>query len=255
MKLALRLIGLAGMAVFGLAFALTFVSPIHVERAARGFVESEIRRHVEGILGIADNAVGETRVGRLAAAPADRFGEKIAALREEVASGLNERIAAEVARLQDLDCVCRALLQQGLDAATEAEIARLESAGPQLSRLIEGKYVEIIADLLGDLRIFTGSNALAFLAVLCLSIAVPSRAYQLWVPASLLVVATLAASAVYLFGQNWFFTVLYADYAGWSYAVWLALIFALLSDIVLFKARVTSRIINGASAVVPIPAC
>lgn len=244
MKLTLRLIGLVGLLVFVPLFAATFASPIQVERAARSYIESEIKGHLQRVLGMASDKAQETRAGALAKKLAERHKEKIDALRARVASGLNERIAAEVARLQDLNCECRALLHRGLDAATAAGIAELESAEPQLRLIIEGKYAELVTGLMLDVRIFAGTNAAAFLILLVLSLTRQDRIRQLFIPGLLLAAATVIAAFFYLFGQNWFFAVLHADYMGWAYTAWTLVIFGFLSDIALFKARVTTAILD-----------
>ena len=98
--------------------------------------------------------------------------------------------------------------------------------------------------------VLAATNLLAFLALLILSALKPQHIAPLFVPAILLCIATMASSGFYLFGQNWFFTILYADYTGFAYAVWLILIFGLLCDIALFKARVTRGIVHTLSAIV-----
>ena len=251
MKLAMRLVGLAGVIVFGLSLALTYLAPIHVERAARGFIQSKIERQIRYELGISREGAQESRVGRLAEALAERHNEEIGVLRERLAEGLNAQVAVTVARMQDLGCECRERMGRWLDVATQMRISTLQSAEPQLRWIIEGKYSEIVADLLRDLRIFLGTNLLAFVLLLIVSIAKPSHVRQLFVPGILLGVAAVAGSVIYLFGQNWFFTLLYGDYVGWAYGVWLLLIFGLFCDIVLFKARVTTRIVDALFAAVP----
>jgi len=245
MRLTLRALGLAGLVVFALAFAITFLSPIHVERAARGFIQGQIEAQIGDRLG----GAAETQVGRAARALAERHGEEIGALRKRLATGANAQIAAVIGRMQDPDCECRKRMVQALDAATESRIATLERAEPQLRRIIEGRYGEIVADLLRDLRIFTGTNLLAFLMLFVLSIAKPGHIRQLFVPGILLGTSAVAASCIYLFGQNWFFTLFYGDFVGWAYAVWLLLIFGLLCDVALFRARITGRIVNAVQAV------
>ncbi len=256
MKLALRLLSVVGVVLFGLLLALTFLSPIHVERAARTFIQSEIERKLSAELAIAGGLSRDTRVGRLAGALAERHAGEIAQLRGRLASGLHTQIATVVGRMQSLDCACRQRLRQGLDAAAQSRISRLERAEPQVRQLIEGNYAAIVVDLLHDLRIFAGTNLLAFLLLLILSIVKADRVRQLLVPAILLGAATLTASAFYLFGQNWFFTLLYADYFGWTYGLWLLVIFGLFVDIAMFKARVTTPIVDAVLSVLgkgPIP--
>jgi len=256
MQSTLRLMGFAGVVVFGLTLVFTYLSPIHVERAARGFIQSQIERQIRDKFGPVRGESRETRVGRLAEAVAQRNEAEIRALRERLAVGLNAKVAATVARMQDLSCECREEMRQGLDAATELRITKLELAEPQLRRVIEGRYSEIVADLLRDLRIFIGTNLLAFLLLLVLSVVKPHRVRQLFVPGLLLGVAAVAASVFYVFGQNWFFTLLYGDYVGLTYGIWLLLIFGLFCDIALFKAKVTTGIVDAVLSVLgktPIP--
>lgn len=61
----------------------------------------------------------------------------------------------------------------------------------------------------------------------------------------LLTLATILSSSIYLFGQDWFYTILYNDYMGFGYLVYIAVIFGVLMDIALNKARVTTEVING----------
>lgn len=256
MKLTLRLMGFGGVMVFGLALSLSYVSPILVERAGRAFIQTQIETQIRDELGIVREERRDTRVGRLAEALAERHDEEIAALRERLATGLNARIATAVARMQDLGCECRQRMLQELDSATELRLSTLERAGPQLRRVIEGRYGEIVADLLRDVRIFAGTNLLAFLLLLILSVLKPDRVRQLFVPGVLLGMAAVTASGFYLLGQNWFFTLLYGDYVGLAYGVWLLLIFGLFCDIALFGARITTRIVDAMFAVVgkaPLP--
>ena len=243
--------GFAGVAIFGSVLVLTYLSPIHVERAARGFIQSQIERQINSELGIHPQEARETRVGRMAETLAQRNREEISVLRQRLATGLSAQIAAAVARMQDVNCECREFMRRGLDAAIQSRLSNLQRAEPQLRRIIEGKYSEIVTDLLRDLRIFLGTNLLALVLLLVLSIAKPGHVRQLFVPGVLLGVAAATGSVIYLFGQNWFFTLLYGDFVGWAYVAWLLLIFGFFCDIVLFKARVTTRIVDALSPAVP----
>ena len=254
--LTLRLLGLGGVLVFGLMTALTLMSPISIERAARGFIERQIEAHVAERLDLVRGRIDETRIGRAAEALAAQHSAEIAALRAQLLENLKPRIAETVTRMQDPSCACRAAMRKALDAAMALHISTLERAEPQLQRLIEGQYGAIVADLLRDLRIFAVTNLFAFAALLALSVLQPLRIRQLFVPAILLSGAVIAASLMYLFGQNWFFTILYADYFGWSYAAWLLVIFGLFCDIALFRARITTMIADALFSLIgeaPVP--
>ncbi len=250
MTLTVRIIGLLGALIFGTGFALTFLSPIHYEKAARGFIESKIEQNLRDKLEFVPVATGEGRIAQLARKFAESHQDEIAALKQRLKSGLNEQIVKVVARMQNINCECRKRMTMMLNVGTKLQISSLERAEPQLRRIIEGRYGEIVADLLRDLRIFTGANLVAFLLLTWLSFAKPAYFRQLLVPGILLGIATVIASGFYLFGQNWFFTLLYNDYVGAAYAVWLLLIYGFLCDIALFKARITSGIVDMVTSLV-----
>jgi hypothetical protein len=243
--LTLRLLGVGGVLAFGLLTALTLMSPISVERAARGFIERQIESHVAEKLNAVRDGIHDTRVGRVAEALSAQHSAEITALRAQLLENLKARIAETVTRLQDPRCACRARIRQALDAAIALHISTLERAEPQLQRLIQGQYGEIVADLLRDLRIFAGTNLVAFATLSILSLLHPHRIRQLFVPAILLCGAVIAASLMYVFGQNWFFTILYADYFGYGYAGWLLLVYGLFCDIALLRARITTMIADA----------
>ena len=60
-----------------------------------------------------------------------------------------------------------------------------------------------------------------------------------------MLLSTGVCSYFYLFEQNWFYTILYSDYTGFGYIVYLVLVFAILCDIVFNKARVTTEFLNA----------
>ena len=61
----------------------------------------------------------------------------------------------------------------------------------------------------------------------------------------LLAVAVTVSSYCYVFGQNWFFSIVYSDYWGFVYLAFLGFVFGLLTDIFLNRGRVTTRLGNG----------
>ncbi len=249
--LALRLFGFVGLLTFGAMFALTFSSPIQIERTARGFIEQRLEDHLAGQLLIARQSASRTRLANLAGAMAQQHAIESQALRSRAFIDLKKQIAVTVSRMQDSRCTCREGLDRLLDDVAAFRIAGIDRAAPQLQQLIEGRYSAIVTALIGDLRLFSGANLAAFAILLLVSMANPERTRTLFVPAILLGVSATVASAFYLFGQNWFFTILQADYVGYGYAVWMLLIFGFLSDIAFFRARVTMGLLNAISGVSP----
>ena len=54
-----------------------------------------------------------------------------------------------------------------------------------------------------------------------------------------------AATTFYIFGQNWFYTIIFSNYWGFGYSVLAGVIFLFLMDVVFNKGRVTTEILNA----------
>lgn len=76
------------------------------------------------------------------------------------------------------------------------------------------------ANLIRDLRIFTGTNAAAFLVAAWLMWAARTRPTRYWLEtwSMVLLVVTLAGVWLYV-SQDWWRSVLFNDYAGWGYLI------------------------------------
>jgi len=62
--------------------------------------------------------------------------------------------------------------------------------------------------------------------------------------AGLMLLSTVVSSYFYIFKQNWFYTVIYNDFVGYAYLMYLGLIFFFLCDIIFNKARIITEIVN-----------
>ena len=240
MKITLRLIGLSGMLLFGLLFAVTFSSPAVVERSAVGFVKYQIEREVRA----AQQTVVQSAVAEQAQGLAARFGLEREGLLEDLGEGLPDRIAGVVASMCGYDCERQKSLSQSIASGYLERISNIQVAEDTLGQIIKGKYVEIVSSLKLDLRIFLGANCVMFLFLLILSFLKPQAIAHLFLPGMLLLFSTLVSVSIYVFGQDWFYTILYNDYMGFTYLIYIAVIFAILSDIAFNRARVITEILN-----------
>lgn len=239
MQLTLRVLGVAGVVLFGALFAATF-APDSVERAGQAFIRYQVQKEVREKHGeLAAAGLGKS-LGRLKARHEAEAKRIEAAIRDNLAA----RIADEIAAMCRLDCRQRETLRQSIDAGLRIRQAETGAAIERLSALIQGKYLEVLDNLKRDLRIFLGSNAVLFLLVLVLSLFKPAAAVHLYLPAVLLVVSMVVSASLYLFNQNWLFTILYNDYVGFGYLAYVAVLFAFLCDVAFNKARVTTEILN-----------
>ena len=150
----------------------------------------------------------------------------------------------------DADCECRKRLARSLEEAQRERIGTLEQARGQLAALIESAYASVTAHLMTEFRIFCASNALAFALLFLVTWFRKAAALQLVLPAVVLLGAAAITGALYLFNQNWLHTIVFNQYWGLTYLVYLGAAAAFLADIVFNRARVTTRMVNAVLNVV-----
>jgi hypothetical protein len=152
-------------------------------------------------------------------------------------------ITDALARIRDVHCDCRSAFAM-MSVFGHQALSPLDGAGPRLTEFVQMKYLHVVAELKSDLRIFSATNAAACLLLLILSFARPRAVDHLVLPGLLLAAAVTISSYFYMFEQNWFFTLIHSDYVGFTYLGYLGMIFGLLLDIFLNRARVTTRLGN-----------
>lgn len=241
LKLVLRVAGVAGFLLFAALFGITFLSSDSVERAGQAFINYQVEKEVREKFGRAADSTYGKALGRIK----DKYEAEARQMQIALNDNLPEKIANVIAAMCRLDCKQRQAVQRSVETGYKTRLAASGGAVNTLTELIRGKYVEIVGNLIRDVRVFLGSNALLFLLVGALAFLKPRAAMQLYLPAVILVVSTVISSAVYLFGQNWFFTIVYNDYIGFGYLAYTAVLFGFLCDIVFNKARVTTEIVNA----------
>ncbi|HSX60170.1 MAG TPA: hypothetical protein VLF18_08230 [Tahibacter sp.] len=250
MRIAIGIISAVGTLLFGLAFVASFMQPARIE----GHAQELLRREVEARTVESLKALERTRIGQFAARLAEQHPEQTEALRRQMRERLVPFVEAVVAEMRDPDCPCRRKLAAMLepDAGTGL-VGVLQSGGAKLTAFVRAKYVDVAAALLREFRIFTGANALMF-ALLGIVLFVRRGARARLLPAAaVLLAATAVVGGLYLFGQNWLHTVVFGDYVGLYYFLYLAIVGALLADLLVNRGRASARLAasfgGGASAV------
>jgi len=241
MRQLILVVSLAGLALFAGLFALSYANPLAIERGAREIVRIEIERRV----GDRIDALTHSRIAALAERALAQTDVDVAEARRALRDDLPGKIAAVVANMLDPACACRQRIADYLRASATERLASLGQLRARLAGLIESTYAHVAASLLREFRIFTGANAVAF-ALLALTTVVRRRAaLQTALPAVAIVGAVAVVGALYLFRQNWLHAVVFNDYVGLAYAAWLAVAALLLADILMNRARVTTRIVDA----------
>ncbi len=236
---------LLGVLIFGSALALTFFRPAALEASARNFIKAQIERETHERIDALSATAVESRLGQLAAKVLARDQARAVQLRELLKSGVDAKVAAVVAEMADLNCECRRRITDLISRGLQLELSLVDAAASKVEEFLRYQYMEVTRKLTREMRIFLGSNFTAFLVVLIVAIAKPKASTQLLLPALMLGLAVVTCSYFYLFGQNWFYTIIYDDYLGFVYLGYLGIAFAFLIDIVVNRARVCTEIVNG----------
>jgi hypothetical protein len=241
MKISLRIIGIMGVALFTLLFGFTYGVPEAVEESAKGFVKVQVEREIRQKY----NSSKVSTVEEKALLIAKDLGYEEQQIRDSIKNKLPEKIAEVIASMCGYDCEKKKQLTKSITAGYMERISNIQVAQQKLASIIKRNYVEIVGNLKADLRIFLGSNGLMFGVLLLISFLKPKAIAHLYLPAVFLLVSTVMSGAIYLFGQDWFYTILYNDYMGFGYLAYIGVIFGFLMDITFNRARVTTEIING----------
>jgi hypothetical protein len=149
---------------------------------------------------------------------------------------------------QDLDCIKSTLYSALTDAPAAATTHDLIKAAivalPRQSKLweyqviqaglrslatdISSRYHQIWSDLTTDIRIFSAINCGSFLLVLALVYRPKTMPPYLSLCAWVLLFSTAISILIYVYSQNWFYTILFNKYYGTSYFTLLSCIFGYL---------------------------
>lgn len=244
MRRALLILSAVGFAVFAAAFLTSYISPLAVEKAAREIVRLEVEHRV----GQRVEALSDSTIVTLAQKALGKTDSDIAQAKRALAEEVPQRVANGVADMLNADCECRKRLTQLTVKSQEDRVSSLSQVRERLADLVVTTYASVRDSLIRELRIFAGTNALAFALLAVVTWRRRAAALQLLLPAVVLVGAALLTGCVYLFYQNWLHTLLYGEYVGLAYLAYFAAAASGLADVVFNKARICTRIFNAAAS-------
>lgn len=249
LRRVLLVVSALGGLLFGGLVLLSFVEPLWIERATREVLRHEVEKRVGERIDRLSNA----RVVELAQKALGRTDAEIAARQKALRAEVPQRVANAIADLMKVDCECRKRMVEGAVKHEEGMLGTLEQAREQLARRIESAYGEVSRQLLREMRIFCGVNALAFALLVVITLKRRASALQLLLPAVAVIGAAAVTGAIYLFSQNWLHTIVFGDYVGWAYLAWYGLALAWLADLLCNRGRVTRQLVNAAAVVATAP--
>jgi hypothetical protein len=234
----LRIASALGFLLSAVAFVACIAAPEALERRARAYVVTRIR---------AEAVARYPALQELA-----RFEGLAESLRARIARGTHllearapDLIATWLSALCRHDCPEPSDTAAALREALQAGIRRLGLGLERVEEWAQGRYFGLVAAILRDLAIVTGTNALMFLLAFLAAWRAQAAPRVLALIAGALILAATAATALYLFAQDWLQTLLFADYVGTAYLAWVALIVAAELDLLLNRARVARALLGG----------
>jgi hypothetical protein len=246
MRSVILCIAALGTALFGGAFALSFASPLLIERIAREVMQLEVERRV----GAKIDSLSNSRIVGLAQKAMNKTDEDIATSTRQLKAGIPQKVASAIADMLNADCECRKRMVAYAEKSATGQLSSLIQVRARLIELVEASYAHVAASLLQEFRVFTGANALVFLVLAAVAWQRRQASAQLFLPALVLVGAVLLTAGLYLFGQDWLHTVVFNEYVGLAYIAYLAVAVALLWDVAFNRARVSTQLINHVASAV-----
>lgn len=247
-KISLRGLGLLGIIIFTPLFLFTFADPQLIEKSGKSFIEwklqSETDKKIDSVQ-LPKISKIESLLGNKAKQFRQKTEGKLETLKKQLKADAPALIAEQIAKLRNLGCECRKKWEQKLRDSIKFQLASLETAKTKLVDFSHAKYMDIVQKLTLDVRIFLGANAFIFILIFLVSFMRPQAIKHLFLPGGLMLISTVICSYFYLFEQNWFYTIIYNNYTGFSFIGYLVFVFGLLCDIVFNKARVTTEVINA----------
>lgn len=114
---------------------------------------------------------------------------------------------------------------------------------PNITQILSNKFDTLICKLNIELKKFFGINCV-FLVIALLFLFFPKDPGSNTV-SGILVFSTLLSSLFYIFGQDWFYLIIFDNYLGYYYALVLFLISLLMFDLKFNRGRVIRFLFNG----------
>jgi len=249
MKILLRIIGLLGALLFGTIFYFTYSTPEFVEEIGKEFIKNKVQQKTNSMIEGAAIAINDSDSAliKLAEKLYEKNKDQIDNVKEKLKTNAHEKVADIVAEMRDLSCECRKIYAAKIKQGFQLRLTSLEATKNSLQDFMKTKYMEVATELKRDVRIFSVSNTIIFLLLLLVSFLKPKATTHLYLPGLLLVMSTIICSYFYIFEKNWLMTIIYNNYTGFAYLVYLGVLFLFLCDITFNRARVTTNVINGAA--------
>lgn len=226
-----------GMMVFAMLFGLTVWVPNLAENKAKEFIKKKILeatdRKIDHLEEQYNSATSHKRADKLIKKDHSVPNQ----LKQQLKKKTHAKIADVIREIADLDSKSRDDFAKGLEIITKSRIVTEDQYLHQIEHFMKRKYEELAIALVRDLRVLSVSNFLVFLIIFWNSLVSPnSNKNNLAYPTALFIGSAILLFFIYIFEQDWFYTMIFNDYGGLAYMAYLFIIFSILMGIILNKA-------------------
>lgn len=222
-----------GVLVFAALLGYVLFNPGDLEQRVQGFVIAEI----------------EARLGERTM-PEGSNPPEIEARIQDTLKSLSDFIHASVAAMCRTPCEDQLALIEVSRRIYNDYLTDFRMGADIFRAIVEDRYHAILGELRADIAVFLTCNLLVMSLAFVLALFRTEDSAHLLPISMLLTVSTLIASYWYVMGQNWFLTLVHADFYGWTYLALLGIIFLVLLDIALNRARVTGDALHAMTQII-----
>ena len=226
--------------IYGFIFILSFTSADTIRVGAKEFIKYQISKEIHTKI----DKLNDNKLVKYVKNKSKEKSAKLQKYREFLKKHLSQKVNAITEKLSKEECECREKRRNFLKSILITQIDNTKKAISKLKEFIHYKYINITSKLIKDIQIASASSFLAMLLISSLLFFKSKLSIQINFLSLLMLLSTLTGSWLYIFKQNWFYTIIYNDYIGFWYMGYLTIIFLLIADILFFKARVTTELLN-----------
>ena len=188
-----------------------------LEKTALNFIKSEVRKEIHQKLDRVVNPDGKTSLGLLMDSFFKQYQDEVPLLKKDVEMYVNE-ISDYIASHEQLDTTRLEKSIALLHVRSKLwEYESVKRAIGAIGDLVQDRYQSTWRGLLTDIQVFSAANIASFALILVLCYLVNEVPHYLLFCSWILVASTLCCIFLYVYGQDWFYTIIYNDFWGTGY--------------------------------------
>ncbi len=230
-----------------LELAYSLSSAQSIEQNARGFIKEQVSAKTHEKIESLGQKDKDNKFVKLSKKIFTKKSEELKLYKESLKLKIDEKLANVMTKMLDLDCECREKYKGMFHKFITTKITNLKTATKTLEAFMTQKYMYVVQNIIKDFRIFLGSNFIVLFLMLILLYTKPQETKKINLLAGWMFIFTVLSSYLYLFNQNWFYTIIYNDFMGYLYLLSLGIIFLFLVDIIFNKGRITDTLFASIS--------